>query len=116
MVVVVVVTMVVTPLHSGTPPVKTGRKGMQAGETSGDMGLTLGRLLQCSQQVRLKPCRRAARMDRVAGGFPGRTSATWWRAMDHPGAGLWPAPRRTGIRFLESDGYVGAQGGADLVR
>jgi hypothetical protein len=54
-VVVVVVTMVVTPLHSGTPPVKTGRKGMQAGEISGDMGLTLGRLLQCSQQVRLKP-------------------------------------------------------------
>ncbi|HTJ98990.1 MAG TPA: hypothetical protein VL522_05150, partial [Bordetella sp.] len=57
-VVVVVVTMVVTPLHSGMPPVETGRKDMQAGEMDGDMDPTLGRLLQCSQQVRLKLSRR----------------------------------------------------------
>jgi len=53
-VVVVVVTKVMAPAHSGTLPVGTGRKSVQAGEMDGDMEPTLGRLLQCSQQVRLK--------------------------------------------------------------
>jgi hypothetical protein len=54
-VVVVVVAMIDAPVHGDTRPVFTGWENMRAGAIWGDMGLTLGRLLQCSQQVRLKP-------------------------------------------------------------
>lgn len=53
-VVVVVVAMVSAPADSDAYLVETGLWYMRAGAISGDMVPTLGRLLQCSQQVRLK--------------------------------------------------------------
>ncbi|PXV52843.1 hypothetical protein SAMN04487785_106255 [Dyella jiangningensis] len=47
--------MVSAPADNGTRPAKTGAWNMRAGALSGDMDPTLGRLLHCSQQVRLKP-------------------------------------------------------------